>query len=92
MPFVVISTYPYDIEEFVYHLDTWWWIKTILPHHNIRKIMKGDILPEAQKGFILFHVQFDKKDTIDEKKSSSCRGCNNIFIMMHRWIIIQKNH
>lgn len=56
MPFVVISTYPYDIEEFVYHLDTWWWVKTILPHHNIRKIMKGDILPETQKGFILFHV------------------------------------
>lgn len=56
MPFVAISTYPYDIEEFVYHLDTWLWIKTILPHHNIRKIMKGDILPETQKGFILFHV------------------------------------
>lgn len=29
--------------------------------------MKGDILPETQKGFILFHVQFDKKNTIDEK-------------------------
>ena len=74
MPFVVISTYPYDIEEFVYHLDTWLWIKTILPHHNIRKIMIGDILPETQKGFILFHVQFDKKNTIDEKNSLSCRG------------------
>ena len=56
MPFVVISTYQYDIEEFVYHLDTWLWIKTILPHHNIRKIMKGDILPEAPNEFILFHV------------------------------------
>ena len=56
MPFVVISTYPYDIEEFVYHLDTWLWIETILPHHNIRKIMIGDILPGAQKGFILVHV------------------------------------
>ena len=61
MPFVVISTYPYDIEEFVYHLDTWLWIKTILPHHNIRKIMKGDILPEAQKGFILFHYSLIKR-------------------------------
>ena len=56
MPFVVISTYSYDIEEFVYQLDTGLWIKTFLPHHNIRKIMEGDILPETQKGFILFHV------------------------------------
>lgn len=61
MPFVVISTYPYDIEGFVYHLDTWLWIKTILPHHNIRKIMKGDILPGGPNEFILFHYSLIKR-------------------------------
>ena len=37
MPFVVISTYPYDIEEFAYDLDTWWWIKTNLPHSQYQE-------------------------------------------------------
>ena len=79
MPFVVISTYPYDIEEFVYHLDTWLWIETILPHHNIRKIMKGNILPETPNEFILFHAQFDKKNTIDEKKLFIMSGTGIIY-------------
>ena len=53
--------------------------KTILPHHNIRKIMKGDILPEAPNEFILFHVQFDKKNTIDEKKLFIMSGTGIIY-------------
>ncbi len=56
MPFVVISTYPYDIEEFVYHLDTWLWIN---PSYHITlsgKIMIDDILPGTPNEFILFHV------------------------------------
>lgn len=41
--------------------------------------MIGDILPETQKGFILFHVQFDKKNTIDEKKLFIMSGTGIIY-------------
>ena len=54
--------------------------------------MKGDILPEAPNEFILFHVQFDKKNTIDEKNLHHVGDWNNLSNMMQLWIIIQKNH
>ena len=41
--------------------------------------MIGDILPETQKGFILFHAQFDKKNTIDEKKLFIMSGTGIIY-------------